>query len=95
MTKKHLDGLTYKTLGAAIEVHRNLGPGLLESVYQQCMAKEFIFTGIRFQRHLEVPVDYKGLEVDTFLRCDFLVEDVLVVELNLRMACYPFMRPSF
>ncbi len=89
MTKKYLDDLTYKIIGACIEVHRQLGPGLLESVYQQCLAKEFQLLGMPFQRHLEVPVDYKGLEIETLLRCDFIVENAIVIELKAVEAMAP------
>lgn len=89
MTKKYIDDLTYRVIGAAIEVHKHLGPGLLESVYQQCLAKEFTLRQIQFNRHLDVPVDYKGLEIDTLLRCDFLVENSLVVELKAVDAMVP------
>ncbi len=89
MTKKYLDELTYEVVGAAIEVHKSLGPGLLESVYQQCLAKEFVLRSIQYNRHLEVPVDYKGLELDTLLKCDFLVENALVVELKAVDALAP------
>lgn len=89
MTKQHLDNLTYKVIGAAIEVHKFLGPGLLESVYQQCLAREFHLRGISYQRHLEVPIDYKGLEIESPLRCDFLVERTLLVELKAVEAMPP------
>lgn len=82
LSKKYLDRLTYKVIGAAIEVHKALGPGLLESVYHKCLKKELELNGIRFQSELSVPVDYKGLEIDTELRCDLLIENTLAVELK-------------
>jgi len=82
LTKQYLDQLTYKVIGAAIEVHKALGPGLLESVYHKCMKKELELKGIGFQSELSVPVDYKGLEIDTELRCDLLIENCLAVELK-------------
>lgn len=82
LTKKHLDQLTYKVIGAAIEVHKALGPGLLESVYHKCLKKELELKGLGFQSELSVPVDYKGLEIDTELRCDLLIENCLAVELK-------------
>lgn len=82
LSKKYLDQLTYKVIGAAIEVHKALGPGLLESVYHKCMKKELELKGIGFQSELSVPVDYKGLEIDTELRCDLLIEKCLAVELK-------------
>jgi len=82
LTKQYLDQLTYKVIGAAIEVHKALGPGLLESVYHKCMKKELELKGIGFQSELSVPVDYKGLEIDTELRCDLFIEKSLAVELK-------------
>jgi len=82
ITKTYLTDLIYKVTGAAIEVHRQLGPGLLESVYQKCLAKEFLLRNIRFQKEVVVRVDYKGLSLDTELRCDFLIEGILPVELK-------------
>ena len=82
ISKKYLNGLTYKVIGCAIEVHRNLGPGLLESVYEKCFLKELELNGIKYKNQIWVPVQYKGLQVDTELRMDVLVEDVLCVELK-------------
>ncbi|WP_198675294.1 GxxExxY protein [Pleomorphovibrio marinus] len=82
ITKSFLKDLVYKVNGAAIEVHKVLGPGLLESVYHKCMKKELLLRGLHFQSELLVPVNYKGLEIDTDLRCDFFVENILVVELK-------------
>lgn len=82
MTKKYLDELTYQIIGSAIEVHKALGPGLLESVYHKCLKKEFLIRNISFESELYVPVAYKGISVDTELRCDLLVEDAIVVELK-------------
>ncbi|HKR07200.1 MAG TPA: GxxExxY protein [Bacteroidia bacterium] len=82
MTKKYLDELTYKIIGAVIEVHKLIGPGLLESVYQKCLKKEFQLRNIKYYSELIVPINYKGLEMESELRCDFLVEDIIVVELK-------------
>lgn len=82
MTKEYLDKLTYKIIGAAIDVHRELGPGLLESIYHECLKKEFELRGIDFLTQHVVNVDYKGLILGTDLRCDFLVENAMVVELK-------------
>lgn len=81
-TKKYLNDITYKIVGAAIEVHKNLGPGLLESVYHNCLKQEFVLRKINFVSEMFVDVVYKGLEMNTELRCDFLVEDAIVVELK-------------
>lgn len=82
LSKKYLDQLTYKVIGAAIEVHKALGPGLLESVYHKCLKKELELNSIGFQSEISVPVDYKGLEINTELRCDLLIENCLAVELK-------------
>ncbi len=73
---------TDQIIGAAIEVHRNLGPGLLESAYEACLAHEFLNRGIPFRRQLEVPVVYKGIRVDCGFRLDFLVFESVMVELK-------------
>jgi GxxExxY protein len=82
MTRKYLDDLTYKIIGAAIEVHKVLGPGQLESVYHKCMELELKLRGISFQTEKVVEIVYKGTTVNAELRCDLLVEDAIVVELK-------------
>lgn len=82
MTKKYLNDLTYQIIGSAIEVHKELGPGLLESVYHKCLKQEFNLRKIKFSSEFTVPLNYKGLELDTELRCDFIVEDAIIVELK-------------
>jgi GxxExxY protein len=77
-----LHDLTYLIVGAAIQVHKNLGPGLLERVYNKCLEHEFRLREIEYSSELAVPVTYKGLNIDTELRCDFLVENLIVVELK-------------
>ena len=81
-TKKLLNELTYQVIGAAIEVHKELGPGLLESVYHRCMAYELQLQKIAFQSQLSIPIKYKSLELDADLRYDFYIENCLVVELK-------------
>ena len=82
ITKSYLKDLTYKVTGAAIEVHKRLGPGLLESVYHKCLAKELELRNIPFKSEYKIPYNYKGFDLDIELRCDFLIEDILVVELK-------------
>jgi GxxExxY protein len=89
MTKQLLDELTYKVLGAAIEVHKALGPGLLESVYHKCLKEEFKNRGFQYQSEFIVQVHYKGLDLDAELRCDFVVNNLLVVELKAVDALAP------
>jgi len=82
VTKTYLNDLTYRVIGCAIEVHKHLGPGLIESVYEKCFLKELGLKGIQYKNQFWVPVNYKGLMCDTELRLDVLVEDVLCVELK-------------
>ena len=89
MTKKYLNELTYQIIGAAIEVHKALGPGLLESVYHKCLKQELLLRRLNFVSELIVPVNYKGLELDAELRCDILVDDAIVVEIKAVDAIAP------
>ena len=82
MTQKYLDELTFNVIGAAIEVHKNMGSGLLESVYQQCMIEELTNRNINFISEFKVPVVYKGKELNIEFRCDLFVENCLIVELK-------------
>ncbi len=88
-TKKELDELSYKILGAAIEVHKALGPGLLESVYQKCLKQEFLLRQLDFASEFLVSVNYKGIDVNADLRCDFVVMDLIVIELKAVDAIAP------
>jgi GxxExxY protein len=74
--------LTESIIGAAIEVHRQLGPGLLESVYEECMCEELRFQGVPFRCQIELPVVYKGRETGGKYRIDLAVADEVVVELK-------------
>jgi GxxExxY protein len=89
VTKKYLNELTFKVIGCAIEVHKHLGPGLLESVYEKCFMKELALQGIAFRNQVWVPLQYKGLEFDTELRLDVLVEEILCVELKAQEGLLP------
>jgi GxxExxY protein len=84
-----LNQLTRKVIGAAIEVHRTLGPGLIESVYEECLCRELTLQGIRFQRQPLLPVEYKGVRVDSSYRLDLLIEDCVVVEVKAISAIEP------
>jgi GxxExxY protein len=74
--------LTHAVIGMAIEVHRELGPGLLESAYEECLAYELQQSWLKFLRQSPVPIRYKGLELDCGYRLDLLIEDELVIELK-------------
>ncbi|QDP84875.1 GxxExxY protein [Chryseobacterium sp. SNU WT5] len=82
ITQSFLTDLTYKINGAAIEVHKNLGPGLLEMVYHKCLIEEFTLRNINFKSEVVVPIIYKGKSLNCDLRCDFLVENLIVVEIK-------------
>jgi len=69
-------------IGGAIEVHRTLGPGLLESVYEECLAMELGLRGLRVQRQLPVALEYKGRRIGAELKIDLLVNDQVIVELK-------------
>ena len=77
-----LNELTEKVIGAAIEVHKALGPGLLESAYEECLCRELSLRNISFSRQKEIPLEYKGVKLDCGYRMDILVEGVLILELK-------------
>ena len=78
-----INEITQKIIGSAIEVHRNLGPGLLESAYEECLAFELIKAGLNFKRQHPTPVIYKDIKLDCGYRIDILVENLVVVELKV------------
>ena len=76
------DALTGRVIGAAIEVHRHLGPGLLESAYEECLCYELATAGLAFRRQVPQPVVYKGIKLDLGYRLDVVVESSLILELK-------------
>ncbi len=82
ITQTYLDELTYHVIGAAIEVHKTLGSGLLESVYQKCLEEELKYRNINFQSEKTISVIYRDKEMNVDFRCDFFIENCLVVELK-------------
>jgi len=80
--RKKLNDLTKSVIGAAIEVHRALGPGLLESAYEICFCRELNLREIRFQRQVPIPLEYKGVKLDCGSRSDVIVEETLLLELK-------------
>jgi GxxExxY protein len=76
----HVNILTREIIGAAIEVHRHLGPGLLESAYRRCLMQELSLRGISFESELPVPLQYKGMQLESGYRLDLLIQDAVVVE---------------
>ena len=98
ITKRYLNELTYQVIpacvaqsgrGCAIEVHKYLGPGLLESVYEKCFLRELNLRSIANKSQVWTPLEYKGLLLDTELRLDVLVEDILCVELKAQEGLLP------
>jgi len=82
MDEVSLNLLSGRIIGACIEVHRYLGPGLLESVYKECLCKELQLRGLRFQCEIPIPIIYKGSECKSVLRADLVVENAILVELK-------------
>lgn len=82
ITQKYLDELTYEVVGSAIEVHKIMGRGLLESVYHQCLKEELTQRKINFLTEMKVPLLYKSKELQADFRCDLYIENCLVVELK-------------
>jgi len=82
ITQQLTSDLSYKIIGSAIEVHKQLGPGLLESVYQSCLVEELKMRGIKVQSEMVIPILYKGKNLGGQLRLDLLVEDLIIVELK-------------
>ena len=81
-TEAQRDLLTERVIGAAIEVHRELGPGLLESAYQICLCHELKLKNIGYKSEVSLPVEYKGIKLDCGYRMDLVVENQLIVELK-------------
>ena len=81
-TKLRYEELTEKIIGAAIEVHRVLGPGLLESVYEKALCHELNLRGLSFKHQIAIPLHYKGVDLECGFRIDLLVENIVVLELK-------------
>ena len=81
--------VTETIIGAAIEVHRHLGPGMLELVYEECLCHELSLKGLAYQRQVKVPVTYKAIRLDGAYRLDVIVENLVIVELKCVEAVLP------
>jgi len=77
-----INQLTHEIIGAAIEVHRKLGPGLLESAYKECLCRELVLRGVPFERERAPPLEYKGIRLECGYRVDLLVGGIVVVEIK-------------
>ena len=82
LTQRENDLLTEKVIGFAIEVHRQLGPGLLESAYEECLCYELRQSGLSFRRRVPLPVVYKAIHLDCGYRIDVVVEEQVILELK-------------
>jgi GxxExxY protein len=82
MTKKQVTQLSYEITGLAIKVHKNLGPGLLESVYEKCLKHELISNGFNVKQQMKVPILYDGMELESDLKLDLMVNDTVIIELK-------------
>jgi len=81
-SRRELDAISYKIIGLAIEVHRELGPGLLESAYQECLWYELKNSGLHIEKQKALPIIYKDIKLDHGYRIDLLIENKVVVELK-------------
>ena len=82
ITKKHVNEIAYRVVGCAIEVHKQLGPGLLESVYETCFIEELVSQGLNVQKQVIVPLNYKGKDLGTNLILDLLINELVIVEIK-------------
>ena len=89
MKLDELNRLSEKIIGAGIEVHRRLGPGLLESAYEECLCHELKLNGLSFERQRPLPVTYKGVTLDCGYRLDVVVERFIILELKTVEALLP------
>ena len=78
----NIDKLTESIIGASIEVHKSLGPGLFESAYEECLCRELTLRDISFTRQTPVSIDYKGIKLDCGYKLDLLIEDTVVIEIK-------------
>jgi len=91
-TKGSADRLSYDIVGAAIEVHRRLGPGLLESAYEACLARGFFLRSIQFERQVPLKLEYRGMGVDCGYRLDLVVGGLVIVEVKAVAKVLPIHR---
>jgi len=80
ITQAYINDISYKIIGCAIEVHRHLGPGLLESVYEACFIDEMRNNGLVVRSQIYIPVNYKGKDLGGNLKIDLLIDDLIIVE---------------
>ena len=85
----HINQLTHEVIGASIEVHRQLGPGLLESAYRKCLCRELMLRGIPYKKEEPLPLEYKGIRLECGYRVDILVDGLVAVEVKSIQALAP------
>jgi GxxExxY protein len=85
----NINQLTHEVIGAAIEVHRKLGPGLLESAYRKCLCHELTLRGVQFEDEYPLPLEYKGIRLECGYRVDILVDGLVAVEVKSIQALAP------
>lgn len=93
--KPHLNELTHEIIGAAIEVHRTLGPGLLESACRECICRELFLRGVNFISERKFPIEYKGMKLPHGYKPDIVVENRVVIECKTVTALAPVHVPSY
>ena len=91
-TKASADLVSYDIVGAAIEVHRQLGPRLLESAYEACICRELVLRGIAFERQVALPLQYRGMRLDCGYRLDLIVAGLVIVEVKSAAKVLPIHR---
>lgn len=89
ITKREITQLSYEIVGFAIKIHKELGPGLLENVYERCLKYELEINGYHVQQQVSVPINYHGLNLETELRLDLLVDDLIIIELKAVEILHP------
>jgi len=92
ITQKYINDLAYQIVGCAIEVHKNTGPGLLESIYHKCLMEELKMANLEVESQFGIPVLYKNKKIEGTLRVDFLVNDLIIVEIKAVEVMIPLFR---
>lgn len=92
LTKKYINDLTYEVNAAIIEVHKILGPSLLEKIYQKCLMHELSLRKIPFKSEISLPFEYKNLDLTTDLRCDLLIDNCVMIELKAVQEIIPYFK---
>jgi GxxExxY protein len=82
VTQKYINDISYKIVGCAIEVHKHLGPGLLESIYEECLVEELTEMGLKVERQIPVPISYKNKPLGKPLKLDLLINGQIIIELK-------------